>query len=285
MVPFFAERAAKKGYSLYFLGAAPEVARRATDILKENNPGLNIVGMASPYWKPDEEMDPAIIADIKAAKPDVLFVAFGNPKQELWIEKYGKEVGVPVMMGIGATLDFIAGKTQRAPRWMQKTGLEWAMRLIQEPKRLWKRYAVGMLVFAPQLLRQWWTMRNQNHDAQLLKISSQKMGDLTTITLQGRVDITSYRIVYREGQTAITARPRLIINMAQVDRLDCLGIATLMELAKQTRDAGGDLRLISLPDKLYRLFSQIGILGFFRLEDTGEYANGWLTDRLVGRRA
>lgn len=165
LVPALAERAAQKDYSLYLLGAAPGIAARAAEILKERHPGLKIVGVKSPPKRSvaemieKEEETQKILDDIRAASPDFLLVAFGNPKQEKWISLYSKELSVPVMIGVGGTLDFIAGKTKRAPEWMQRTGLEWLFRLIQEPRRLWRRYVVDLFGFGSFFLQQWWIMR------------------------------------------------------------------------------------------------------------------------------
>ncbi|MGB5060032.1 MAG: WecB/TagA/CpsF family glycosyltransferase, partial [Candidatus Promineifilaceae bacterium] len=89
MIPALAQRAAAKGYSIYFLGAAPGIAAKAAEILKEQNPDLIVAGVKSPPYSSVIDMDPAIIAEIKAAQPDILLVAFGNPKQEKWIGMYG----------------------------------------------------------------------------------------------------------------------------------------------------------------------------------------------------
>ncbi len=136
LVPAIAERASRKGYSIYLLGAEPGIAVRAAEILKERHPELIIAGINSPPFGPVLDMDPSIIEDIQRAKPDILLVAFGNPKQEKWIGMSYKKLQVPVMMGVGATLDFIAGHRQRAPKWLQRLGLEWSYRLIKEPARL-----------------------------------------------------------------------------------------------------------------------------------------------------
>src|SRR5581483_749216 len=108
---------------------------------------------------PIQEMDRSILDHIKATKPDILLVAFGNPKQEKWIRLYSHELGVPVCIGVGGTFDMIAGITRRAPEWMQRNGLEWLFRLMQEPKRLWKRYVVDLFYFGYFFLWQWWAMR------------------------------------------------------------------------------------------------------------------------------
>ena len=100
-----------------------------------------------------EEPQPEIIDRINAAKPDVLFVALGNPKQELWMGRNRAKLDAGVMIGVGGTFNFIAGKVKRAPRWMQKSGLEWIYRIMQEPGRLWRRYAYGLVKFSWLSLR------------------------------------------------------------------------------------------------------------------------------------
>ena len=115
MVPALAERASEKGYRMYLLGAAPGVAARAAEILQARHPALQIVGVASPPYGSILEMDPAIVNGVRTARPDILLVAFGNPKQEKWISMHSRTLSVPVMIGVGGTLDFIAGVTRRAP--------------------------------------------------------------------------------------------------------------------------------------------------------------------------
>ena len=85
---------------------------------------------------------------INAAKPDILFVAFGNPKQELWMGRNAAKLDVGAMIGIGGTFNFIAGRVRRAPRWVQRSGLEWIYRIMQEPRRLWRRYVYGLVKFS-----------------------------------------------------------------------------------------------------------------------------------------
>lgn len=136
IVPLIAEMSARQGYRLYLLGAAPGVAEKAAETLKRNYPGLQIVGAYA--GSPDPAEEDGIIARIVAASPDFLFVAYGAPRQDLWIHRNLRRLGVPVCMGIGGTLDFIAGVAVRAPRWMRKVGLEWLHRLLRQPWR-WRR--------------------------------------------------------------------------------------------------------------------------------------------------
>lgn len=136
IVPLIAEMSARQGYRLYLLGAAPGVAEKAAETLKRNYPGLQIVGAYA--GSPDPAEEDGIIARIVAASPAFLFVAYGAPRQDLWIHRNLRRLGVPVCMGIGGTLDFIAGVAVRAPRWMRKVGLEWLHRLLRQPWR-WRR--------------------------------------------------------------------------------------------------------------------------------------------------
>jgi N-acetylglucosaminyldiphosphoundecaprenol N-acetyl-beta-D-mannosaminyltransferase len=159
MVPALAHRAAQKGYSIFFLGAREGIAAKAAAILQERNPGLKIAGVLSPPSRPILEMDRSVVEQVKAARPDILLVAFGNPKQEKWIRMYAHELQVPICIGVGGTFDMIVGITKRAPSWVQKSGLEWAYRLLQEPRRLAKRYLHDFGYFGYFFAHQWWAMR------------------------------------------------------------------------------------------------------------------------------
>jgi N-acetylglucosaminyldiphosphoundecaprenol N-acetyl-beta-D-mannosaminyltransferase len=159
MVPALAHRAAQKGYSIFFLGAREGIAAKAAEILQERNPGLKVAGVLSPPPRPILEMDRSVVEEIKAARPDILLVAFGNPKQEKWIRMYAHELRVPICIGVGGTFDMIVGITKRAPSWIQKIGMEWAYRLSQEPRRLAKRYLHDFGYFGYFFAHQWWAMR------------------------------------------------------------------------------------------------------------------------------
>lgn len=129
--------AAEKGHRVFLLGAKPGVAEQAGEILKSRYPGLNIIGIRDGYFKDENE----VIADVKAVKPDILFVAMGSPKQEYWITSHMEELEVPLLMGVGGSFDVTCGNIKRAPEWMCRTGLEWLYRLIKEPWR-YKRMLV-----------------------------------------------------------------------------------------------------------------------------------------------
>jgi N-acetylglucosaminyldiphosphoundecaprenol N-acetyl-beta-D-mannosaminyltransferase len=146
--------AARRGYRVFFLGGAPGIAEAAAENLGGLYPGLIIAGQESPPYRaldPDEEA--ALLGRIRAAAPDLLLVALGQPKGELWIARHHRDLGVPVSLQVGAALDFAAGRVRRAPHWLQTAGLEWAFRLALEPRRLGPRYARNALYFGRSLAR------------------------------------------------------------------------------------------------------------------------------------
>ena len=152
LVPRLCARAAKDGLSVYVLGGTDDSLKEAFAKLEAVAPGLKLAGTDSSIVKLDEDQS-AVVERINAAKPDILFVALGNPKQELWMGRNASRLNVPVMIGIGGSFNFIAGRVKRAPAWMQRSGLEWIYRIIQEPGRLWKRYAYGLVKFSYLSLR------------------------------------------------------------------------------------------------------------------------------------
>lgn len=130
------EQAAQRGWRVFFLGAAPGVAAETARRLAERYPGLCIAGSAS--GSPHEADWPMIHAQLTQAQPDILFVAYGHPQQDRWIAHHRAALPVKVAIGVGGAFDFVAGVTKRAPRWMQRLGIEWLYRLLIQPWR-WRR--------------------------------------------------------------------------------------------------------------------------------------------------
>lgn len=131
-----AEHCARQGYRLFLLGAAPGIAQAAADRLAARYPGLAIAGTYA--GSPQPEVTDEVIARVHDAAPDLLLVAYGVPAEECWIARHRQRLGVPVMIGVGGTFDFVTGVTRRAPPWMRRTGLEWLHRLAHQPWR-WRR--------------------------------------------------------------------------------------------------------------------------------------------------
>jgi N-acetylglucosaminyldiphosphoundecaprenol N-acetyl-beta-D-mannosaminyltransferase len=136
------ERAAEKGFALYLLGGEPGVAEEAGRKLIQRYPELRIVGAEAPPFRPLSDAEQIALCDrIRAARPDLLLVAFGQPKGELWLAENLPALNGAVGVQIGASLDFVAGRVRRAPRAVQKVGMEWAYRIWTDPSRLAPRYA------------------------------------------------------------------------------------------------------------------------------------------------
>lgn len=155
LVPALLKRCAAEGHSVFFLGSDEGTMSRLKTKLDEELPDLEIAGALSPPVGPIESWDnELIVKTIRTARPDVLLVAVGFPKQDRWIRQYRERVQVPLMVGVGASLDFIAGKQIRAPRWMQRTGLEWLWRMGTDPGRLVRRYGNDARMLAGALVRQ-----------------------------------------------------------------------------------------------------------------------------------
>ncbi len=149
------EQAARKGHSVYFLGGAEGVAQSAAEKLQQLYPGLHVAGVHSPpfrTWTKDDLEE--INQRIRSARPDILLVAFGQPKGELWIAENFKQLGVPINIQLGASFDFVAGTAKRAPRFLQIIGLEWLYRACTDPKRLFPRYAKNLWFLLRTLRRE-----------------------------------------------------------------------------------------------------------------------------------
>lgn len=132
------------GYKHFFYGNTDAVLSDLKDKLEEKYPGIQIAGsIAPPFRELTVQEDEEICKQISASGADILWVGLGSPKQELWMYHHQGKIDVPVMIGVGAAFDFLSGNIPQAPRWIQRSGLEWFYRFLQEPRRLWKRYLLG----------------------------------------------------------------------------------------------------------------------------------------------
>lgn len=145
-------RSATKGWRVFLLGAQEDVVAGVKTVYERKYPGLTIAGYRNGYWKPEEEA--GVVEQIKAAKADLLFVAISSPKKEQFLGKYQAEMKIPFAMGVGGTFDVAVGKVKRAPLWMQKSGLEWFYRFLQEPRRMFKRYFIDDAAFFGLLVKE-----------------------------------------------------------------------------------------------------------------------------------
>ncbi len=147
--------AAKRGYRPYLLGAQREVVDEVARGIQLEHSGLRLAGWHDGYWDAnDPDAEAAVVAAIRDAHPDLLFVAMPTPRKELFLARHRDELGVPFSMGVGGSFDVLAGKVTRAPQWMQRAGLEWFHRFLQEPRKMWKRYLVTNTHFAWLLVKE-----------------------------------------------------------------------------------------------------------------------------------
>jgi N-acetylglucosaminyldiphosphoundecaprenol N-acetyl-beta-D-mannosaminyltransferase len=155
------QRASLKGWRVFMLGARDEIVASVNEIYTQKYPGLIIAGYRNGYWTASEE--PQVVEQIRQAKVDLLFVAISSPKKEQFLGRYQEVMKIPFAMGVGGTFDVAAGKVKRAPVWMQRSGLEWFYRFLQEPRRMFRRYFIEDMafigMFAKEMVRRWFVLR------------------------------------------------------------------------------------------------------------------------------
>ncbi|HEU0073602.1 MAG TPA: WecB/TagA/CpsF family glycosyltransferase [Dehalococcoidia bacterium] len=157
------EQGVPLGFKHYFYGSTEPMLEALEKNMRARFPGIDIVGSYSPPFRPlSEEERLEAAARINAARPDLVWIGLGMPKQELWVAENYTDVEAPVILAVGAAFGFHAGMVRRAPKWMQDRGLEWLFRLSQEPRRLWKRYLVGNTIFLCLSARQLLFRRRSN---------------------------------------------------------------------------------------------------------------------------
>jgi N-acetylglucosaminyldiphosphoundecaprenol N-acetyl-beta-D-mannosaminyltransferase len=274
LVPKLIERAAREGHRIFFLGGAPEVAREAVARLQSLHPTLNIAGHYSPPYRPLLDMNHAeIIQRIRAARADLLFVSFGCPKAEKWIAMHYRALGVPVTIGVGATIDFLAGRVPRAPLWMRRNGLEWFFRLLQEPRRLWSRYAKDLWQVGPLLVQQLALQR--------LAGWRQPPGSPTAVTLweptwlrvraAHRLDAAS---LLRDAPIwEALSRQHCLLDLSEVTFFDSSALAVLIKLHRKL--APSKLVLLAPSATVTRVLRRFHLEEFFCIAPTIIEAREW----------
>jgi N-acetylglucosaminyldiphosphoundecaprenol N-acetyl-beta-D-mannosaminyltransferase len=256
LVPQLAQLSARKGYRIFLLGGREGVAARAAQKMEEMYPGVNIVGHYAPPLADLQRMDHGdTLQRIRAAKPDILMVAFGNPKQEKWIRMHSKRSGVPVSIGIGGSLDMLVGDVQRAPRWMQRSGLEWLGRCVQEPARLLPRYArnfgalaVKLPVAAAATLLQ----RPQSGPSSVNRTSD---AGLMHLHLRGNLEASTMNALDRAVAGCIEGGQLLVVHLRELKYASPEGLGALLEARQRLMATGLSLTLAAVPLRLKMLFS------------------------------
>lgn len=249
LVPALAKKIAQTGHSIYFLGGKDNIGQQAADKLIKDYPGLNVAGVDSPFvYTEGEEMltadvqDKAILEKINKVSPDVLLIGFGNPKQELWFNRNSHKLKAAVTIGIGGTYEFVVGNVSRAPVWVQNSGFEWVYRILQDPKRLWKRYAIAIpklgIITIPLLLSNLiQRKKNQtlNHDNKVYtgNIVPGLNSYEVKIKLSKQLDSQSMQIIINSWENYSQEYKNLIFDYIDVETIDSNALGMLIRLYKR----------------------------------------------------
>jgi N-acetylglucosaminyldiphosphoundecaprenol N-acetyl-beta-D-mannosaminyltransferase len=265
LVPQLARLSSQHGYRIFMLGADEESSAGAARWMQRNFPGVCISGRYCPAFQPLEEMDhEEILIRIEESKPDILLVAFGNPKQEKWIAMHRSRLRVPVCIGVGGSFEFLSGRFRRAPAWMQRSGLEWLYRMIQEPSRLAKRYfdnGTGLLRYLPAQLV--W-MAAQSKPRTKGQITTETIGRATVLCIHGNLTGSVLAQFESDVRSAVLSGLHVVLDLSRTTYIgaDALGsLIHVMNLACRWRR---ELWLAGLHPDLDRIFDAAQLQRSFR---------------------
>jgi len=296
IVPLLIAVAEQRGYRLFLLGATPDASNAAVRQLRAKHPRLIIAGHYSPGFSKLLEMDhEEIRRRIIEARPDVLLVSFGCPKQEKWIAMHYRGLRVPVVIGVGATIDFLAGQVKRAPVWMQRSGTEWIFRLAQEPRRLSKRYLTDLWTFGGSICLQLWRLKlRPSHRRQCAnelagrgfeEVPGTSMAagcsdaPVQCFRMPERIDFTTICNYGAMLEQALLPQHHCLLDMTGVTFIDSTGIGFLIKLHKRARAAGRLLVLLNSAPSALRALALMRLDHFFyraeNLEKAQQLIEGW----------
>ena len=234
LVPELIRLAALRGHRVFFLGGTANVAEQAVANMQAQYPALKVCGHYSPPFKSLLDMDHEFIAEkIRAAKPDLLFVSLGCPKAEKWMFMHYRALGVPVAIGVGGTIDFLACRLKRAPRWMQRSGTEWLFRVVQEPRRLFSRYARDARTFGGAILQQLWRLQWSHPRSAECAPASIDLAEPTWKRIRPP-EVLSGASIERDHRIWSSALGRhCLLELSHVRFIDSSGMGLLIELQRQ----------------------------------------------------
>jgi len=244
LVPRLAALSARKGYKIFLLGGREGVADRCAALLESKFPGVQIVGTYAPNEQSLTRMDHTeILSRVHAARPDILLVAFGNPKQEKWIWMHRKRLGVPVSMGVGGSFDILVGDMRRAPRWIQRCGMEWAMRFLQEPARLGPRYLrdfAGLFRRLPVAMGAAWLQRPFLGISNVDKASTPQA---LHVYLHGKLSGEMADELNTATAESVLNGLVMVVHLDGVRQITAAGLGVMLAVRRQLLEAGLSLSL------------------------------------------
>ena len=252
----------RRGWRVHFFGSAPGVAEQAVELLRTRHPAAVVTGAGGPFISDVDDVGEAVLDEIASHAPDILCVALGNPKQERFIAAHRNRLRIPVMIGIGGSLDMLVGDRRRAPVWAQRSGIEWVFRAVQEPRRLGKRYARDALIFAPQVTTYLSALRRYRRGPGV-SVAIDGVAAVITGTSDSTESLDGVsRRVRRGGDLSAsladgTPNPRALAEMVGLMRLArrCGGAVTVMDISCETRS---ELTALAVPRWIYDGFAAAG---------------------------
>ncbi|MEI8078900.1 MAG: WecB/TagA/CpsF family glycosyltransferase [bacterium] len=270
LVPELARSCAERQLSLYLLGGREETARQAAAIFQARHPALRIAGLDSPFVQADGEAladtlaaDAAIVERVNRSGADILLIAFGNPKQEIWFHRNRQRLRVPVAVGIGGTFAFVTGDVARAPAWMQTAGLEWLFRLWAEPGRLWKRYGLGLLKFNLMIIPPLVSHARATVNRFFQPCGAGRLEHTVFTAGPRRIAWAALPPVFTRADLVAAAPVRdtaagadaLILDLARTHFLDAASLGFLVEWLTVASGRGAACHLTGVSNSLRRLFA------------------------------
>lgn len=273
MVPLLAALSERKGYRIFMLGASESSSKGAEKWIQKNHPGAVICGRYCPPHKPLEEMDHEdILSRIEAAKPDILLVAFGNPKQEKWLAMHRGRLTVPVCIGVGGSFDFLAGNVRRAPVWMQRSGLEWLARTVQDPGRLVKRYAKNLMGLLSHLPVHVALNSAQGRGKGEGRFMMEQFSSTMVARMCGVMRAEELRFFERKARETVEGGYNLVVDMSKLDRLNADMIGSLICAMNDARIGRTEFWLAGMNLQHRTVLKAAGGFGVFRKAPTVQEA-------------
>ncbi len=266
LVPRLVELAAIHDYSIFLLGSCETSSRGASRWISQHYPRVRVVGRYCPARAELDEMDHEdILLQIEAARPDILLVAFGSPKQEKWLAMHRHRLRVPVCIGVGGSLDLLSGRLPRAPLWMRDHGLEWFYRACHEPVRLGWRYARDASGLARYLTAQLAATAAQHKRFSLHALTEETSGAATVLHVAGSLTGAPVGEFEREARLAVGAGHHLVLDLAGATYLGADALGALIHLGNVARRHDRELWLTGLRPFLNRLIQATQLQDSFRV--------------------
>jgi N-acetylglucosaminyldiphosphoundecaprenol N-acetyl-beta-D-mannosaminyltransferase len=277
LVPALAKLSAKRGFGIFLLGSDGQNAEAASQMLRRAHPGVRLVGSYSPPISSLGEMDDEkMLRKIEIANPDILLVAFGNPKQEVWISRNFHRLQVPVAIGIGGSLDIIAGTLKRAPKWVQRLKMEWFYRMSQEPRRLIPRYARDLRALLWHLPIEVVANRLQPERDRDLPLAVHVQGSNRIVQMPEILSGDECLSLIATAATAARLGQILILDLSLTTRLEADGVGSLVEARRIMMVAQKPVWLASLSNPVRNVLLSTALLDVFRVAESTREAI-WLS--------